>query len=124
MTVDVDQFRSDCNFFNENAPLPSKDENIPPRTLTRPFKIIVADCATLTNGKNVHIIGDRYTGRVWAYDLRCGGDAEEIIKSLEHFYRVEDKPTVITSDNAANFKNQAINNWATRHNISLEYSGG
>ncbi len=76
MTKDMENVRKECQRCNEHAPSPSEDIKIPPRNQTRPMQMIVADMAELSNHKHILVVADRYSGWVWAYDCKHGGEGE------------------------------------------------
>ena len=123
ITEDIKAVSTECEYCRKMAPLPPNNDHTPPLEAEYPGEMISIDVGQLPSGRNFLCVADRFSGYIWARDLRGAGESQEIISIImESLGGLFLGLNVISSDNASNFTSYEFVNWAKRYDIHLDYS--
>ena len=123
ITEDIKAVSTECDYCRKTAPLPPNDDHTPPLEAEYPGEMISIDVGQLPSGRNFLCIADRFSGYIWATQLRGAGESQEIISIImESLGGLFLGLKVISSDNASNFTSYEFVNWAKRYDIHTDYS--
>ena len=124
ITDDLKDVSTECIQCRTQAPLPPNTGDHPPSPEPEyPGEMISIDVGQMPNGINFLCIADRFSGYVWAKQLRGAGESNQIIRFImESLSGLFLGTRRISSDNASNFTSYEFVNWANRFSIILDNS--